>query len=214
MVSGGSLRQERQGKSWGQLEEGIHLGRLVHTFRFLLLAGHRGKARVNTAQEVLLAQREMVQSGMSRGLRVAVLELLQGGTAQGTGPGLRDWKGTALAPLVGTALESQDRGGNHQVPREVLGIGPVPRDPSKTGTGPEPLGQMCRLGSHPGRRAGPALLELYRAIRGLWQAPGCRQEQKDLCSLLSLPGLDCHRLRHLPAEVQKGGKKAKVTLPE
>lgn len=163
---GGSPRRERQGKSWGQLEEGIHLDHLVHTFRFLL-ADHRGKAHVNMAQEVLLAQREMVQSGMSQGLRVAVQELLQGGTAQGTDLELQDWKETGLAPLVGTALESQDQVGTHQVPREGLDIAPVLQDQSETGTDPEPLGQMCHRGSHSEQRAGPALPEPNKAIRDL-----------------------------------------------
>lgn len=119
------------------------------------------------AQEVLLAQREMVQSGTSQGLQVAAQELLQGGTAQGTGLELLDWKGTAQVPLVGTALESQDQVGTHQEPREVLDIALVLRDPSETGTDPEPLGQMCHRGSRLGQKAGPALPEPNQATRGL-----------------------------------------------
>lgn len=162
---GGSLQRERQGKSWGQLEGGIHLGHLVRTFRFLL-ADLPGKARVNMAQAELLAQREMVQSGMSQALQVAVQGLLQGGTAQGIDQEPQDWKETGPAPLVGIAPESQDQVGNHQVPKEVLDIAPVLLDQSETGTDPEPLGQMCRRGSHSGPRAGPALPGPNQAIRG------------------------------------------------
>lgn len=164
---GGSLQQGRQGKSWGQLEEGIHLGHLVHTFHFLLLGDLQGKAHVNMAREVLLVQREMVQLGMSPDPQGAVRALPQEGTAQGIGLGLLDWKETALVPLVETDPESQDQAGTHQVPMEVLDIALVLQDPSEMGTGQEPLGQMCHQGSHSERRAGLALLELNQATRGL-----------------------------------------------
>lgn len=151
--------------SWGPPEEGIHLGHLVRTFRFLL-ADLQGKARVSTAQEALLAPRETVQSGTSQGLQVAVQEPPQGGTAQETGPELQDWKGTGLAPLVETAQESQDQVGTHQVPREALDTAPVLQDPSGMGTDLEPPGQRCHQGSRSGQRAGPALPEPNRASRG------------------------------------------------
>lgn len=187
----------------------MHLDHLVHTSRCLLLADLQSKAHLDKVQEVLPGQREMVRLGRRRGLQVAVLELLQVGTGQGTAQGLQDWRGTALEHLVEIVLESQDQGGNHQVPREVLGTALVLQDQSGRGTAPEPLGQTFHQGSHWERRAGQALLGPNQAIRGLKQAEGWWREQKGLCSLLSLPGLDCRLLRHLPAEEQK---KTKVTL--
>lgn len=181
----GSHRQERQDKSWGHLEEGMHPDRLVRTSRCLLLADLRSKAHLDKVQEVLPGRREMVRSGRRRGLQVAVLELLQAGTAQGTAQGLQDWRGTALEHPVETVPESQDQGGNRQALRGVLGTGLVLRDQSERGTAPEPPGQTIHQGSHWERRAGRVPLGPNQAIRGWKQAEGWWREQTGLCSQLS-----------------------------
>lgn len=122
----------------------------------------------------------MVQLGKRQGLQVAVLELLQVGTAQGTAQGLQDWRGTApeLPAQVDIVLVCQDQGGSRQVLKEVPGIALVLQDQSETGTAPEPLGQMIHQHSHPERKAGWVLLGLNQAILGLKEVEGCWQGQK------------------------------------
>lgn len=85
-----------QGKNQGQLEGGMHLDHQVRTCHFLLLADFLGKAHSDKAQGELPGQKEMDQ-----GLQVAVLELLQGGTAQGTAQGVA--RGAARGTGRGTA---------------------------------------------------------------------------------------------------------------
>lgn len=111
----------------------------------------------------------MVQLGKEQGLRVAVLELPQVGTAQGIAQVLQDRRGTALElpAQVDTVLVSQDQGGTHQVLKEVLGIALVHQDQSETGTALEPLGQMIHQQCQLVQKAGWVLLELNQAILGL-----------------------------------------------
>lgn len=186
-VLGESLHQGMQGKSQGQLEGGTHLDHLVRTSRCLLLADFLGKAHLDKAQGELQGQKQMVQLGKEQGLQVAVLELLQVGTAQGTARGtargtaqgtaqeLQGWRGTARELLVQVDIVqvSLDQVGTHQVPMEVPGIDPVPQDQRKTGTALAPLGQMNRQRSHPEQRAGWELLGPNQAILGLKGVQGC-----------------------------------------
>lgn len=182
-VLGESLQQGRQGKSQGQLEGGTHLDRLVRTSHCLLLDDFLGKAHLDMAQGEHQGLREMVQLGKEQGLQVAVLELLQVGTAQGTArgtaQGLQGWRGTGLELLVQVDIVQvfQDQGGTHQVLKEVPGIALALQDQRERGTAPAPLGQMIRQRSHPERRAGWELLGLTQAILGLWEAEGCQQGQ-------------------------------------
>lgn len=178
-----SHQQGMQGKSQGQLEGGTHLDHLVRTSHCLLLADFLGKAYLDKAQAGLQALKEMVQLGKKQGLQVAVLELLQVGTAQGTAQetaqGPRGWRGTALELLaqVGIVQESQDQGGTHQVLKEVRGIALVLQDQREMGTALAPLGQMIHQSSHPEQRAGWALLGLNLAILGLQEVGGYWQGQ-------------------------------------
>lgn len=192
---GESLQQGRQGMSQGQLEGGMHLDHRVRTSHCLLLADFLGKAHLDKAQRELQGQKEMVQLGKEQGLQVAVLELLQVGTAQGTGQGtaretgqgtgqgtdqgLQGWRETALELLVQVDIVqvSLDHAGTHQALKEVLDIALVLQDQRKMGNAPAPLGQMIRRQSQPERRAGWELLGLSQAILGLKKVEGWRQGQ-------------------------------------
>lgn len=179
-VLGESLQQEMQEKSLGRLEVGMRLDHPVRTSHCLLLADFLGKAHSDKAQGALLGQREMVQLGKEQGLRVAVPELPQVGTAQGIAQVLQDQRGTALELLaqVDTVLVFQDQGGTHQVLMEVLGIGLVHQDQSEMGTALEPLGQMIHQQCQLVQKAGWVLLGLNQAILGLQDVEGCWQGQK------------------------------------
>lgn len=210
-VSGGSLQQGMRGKNQGQQEVGTHLDHLVRTSRclLLLLDDFLGKAHLDKARVVLRGRKQMVRLGKRQGLRVAVLELLQVGTARGTARGtalaLRDWRGTALELLErDTVLVFQDLGGtHHRVLREVLGIAPALQDQRGTGTAPElPDRTIRRGGSRPGPKAGWELLGLSWAILGLWEeVQGCPPAGRPgWCCLFSLPGSGSRLLKHRPAE--------------
>lgn len=170
-VLGGSHQKGMQGRNRGQLEGGRHLDHLVRTSHCLLLADYLGKAHLDKAQVELQGQKEMVQLGKKQGLLVAVLELLQMGTAQGTARELRGWRGTALEPLVQVDIvqESQGQQETHQVLKEVLDIALVLQDRRGMGTALAPLGQMIPQQNHPERRAGWELRGLNQAIRGSQQ---------------------------------------------
>lgn len=161
VVLGGSLHWGMQGKRQGQLEGGMHLGRLDHTCH-CLLAGHLGKAHLDKALGGLQGQKEMVQLGKEQDLQVAVLELLLVDNAQGTAQELQDWMEIDLELLVQVDIVqvSQDQGGSHQVPKEVLGIALVLQDLRGMGTAPVPLGQMIHQGNRAEQRAGWGLQEL------------------------------------------------------
>lgn len=139
---------------------------LAHTSHHLLLVEFLGKAHLGKDQWELLDQKEMVQLGKGLGLQVAVLELLQEGTALGTAQGLQDWTETALELLVDIVLVSQDQGGICQVLKEVLGIALVLQDQNEMGTALELLGQMIHQ-SHPELKAEWVPLVLNQASLGL-----------------------------------------------
>lgn len=176
-VLGGSHQKGMQGRNQGQLEGGNHLDHLVRTCHCLPLADYLGKAHLDKAQVELQGQKEMVRLGKKQGLRVAVLELLQMGTAQGTAQELLGWRGTALEPLVQVDIVqgSQGQQETHQVLKEVLDIALVLQDRRGTGTALVPLGQMIPQQNHPERRAGWELQGLNQAIRGSQQVEGCLQ---------------------------------------
>lgn len=179
LVSGESLLEEMQEKNQGQLEGDMHLDRLVRTSHCLLLADFLGKARLDKAQGERQVLKEMVQLGMVQGLQVAVLELLQVGTAQDTVLGLQGWRGTALELLVqGDIVQViQDQEGTHQALKEVQDMVLELQDQTEMGTAQEPLDQMILQRSHPEQRAGWELLGLNQAILGLQGVEGCWQGQ-------------------------------------
>ena len=170
-----SLHQGMQGKRQGQLEGGIHQGHLVRTCRCLLLAGHLGKAHSDKARGELRGQKETVRLGKEQGLQVAVLELLQVGTAQGTARELRGRRGTAPELLVQVDIVqvSHDQGGTHQVLKELLGTALVLQDRRGTGTALAPPGLTTLRRIQSERRAGWVLRGPNRAIPGLQQVEDC-----------------------------------------
>lgn len=178
LVMGESLLEGMQEKNQGQLEGDMHLDHLVRTSHFLLLVDFLDKARLDKAQWELQVLKEMVQLGMVRGLQVAVLELLQVGTAQDTALGLQGWRGTALALLVqGDIVQViQDQEETHQALKEVQDMVLGLQDQTEMGTAQEPLDQMI-LQSRPEQRAGWELLGLNQAILGLRGVEGCWQGQ-------------------------------------
>lgn len=186
MTQGGlgeSHQQGMQGKSQGQLEGGTHLDHLVRTSHYLLLADLLRKAYLDKAQGEHQGRRGKVLLGKERGLQVAVLELPQvgsaQGTARGTAQGLQDWKGTALALLVqvGIVQVSQDQRETHQELQEALGIVLAHQDQRDMDTAPVPRVQIVHQQSQPEQRAGWELLGLNLAILGLQKVEGYWQGQ-------------------------------------